>query len=82
MINVVDILQETIFYLIEKLNKKSFILTFDQFDHLILVNKLIWTCPTWLMVFLTNHMIFFWLVKSGQKKNWTVKKKPPQYLNL
>jgi len=61
MVNMVDILQEIIFYLIEKLDKKSFILTFGQFDHLVLLNKSIWTCSIWLMVCLTNHkMIFFY----------------------
>jgi hypothetical protein len=41
MVNMVDILQEIIFYFIRKLDKKSFILIFGQFDHLVLLNKLI-----------------------------------------
>jgi hypothetical protein len=39
MVSIVDILQEIIFYLIGKLDKKLFILTFGQFDHLVIVNK-------------------------------------------
>jgi hypothetical protein len=44
-------LQKIAIYLIGKLNKKPIILTFGQFDHLVILNKSIWTCPTWLMVF-------------------------------
>jgi hypothetical protein len=68
MVNIVDILQEIIFYLIEKLDKKSFSLTFGQFDHLVLLNKSIWTFSTWLMVFLTNHKMMFLTNQIGQKK--------------
>jgi hypothetical protein len=39
---------------------------FGQFDHLVILNKSIWTCPTWLMVFLTNHKMVFWLVKLNK----------------
>jgi hypothetical protein len=53
-------LQKIMIYLIEKLNKKLIILTFGQFDHLVILNKSIWTRPTWLMV--------FWLVKQVKQK--------------
>jgi hypothetical protein len=46
-------------YLIKKLDKKLVILRFGQFDHLIILHKLIWTYPTWLMVFFINHKIVF-----------------------
>jgi hypothetical protein len=54
-------LQEITIYLIGKLNKKPIILTFGQFDHLVILNKSIWTCPTWLMVFFINHKMVFWI---------------------
>jgi hypothetical protein len=38
-------------YLTKKLDKKLVILTFDQFDHLIILDKSIWTCPIWLVFF-------------------------------
>jgi hypothetical protein len=46
-------------YLIGKLNKKPIILTFGQCDHLIILDKSIWTCPIWLMVFLIDHKMIF-----------------------
>jgi hypothetical protein len=42
--------------LTRKLNKKPIILTFGQFDHLVRLDKSIWTCPTWLVVFLINQI--------------------------
>jgi len=60
-------------YLIGKLNKKLIILTFGQFDHLVILNKSIWTCPTSLVVFFINHKMVFLLneiaQKIGQPKN-------------
>jgi len=40
-------LQEITMYLIGKLNQKLVILTFGQFDHLLILDNLIWTHPTW-----------------------------------
>jgi len=60
-------LQEFTVYLIGKLNQKSVILAFGQFDHLIILDKLIWTRPTWLMVFLTNHKMVFLTNQIRQK---------------
>jgi hypothetical protein len=54
-------------YLIGKLNKKLIILTFDQFDHLIILDKSIWTCPTWLMFLLIDHKMVFFTSQIGQK---------------
>jgi hypothetical protein len=54
-------------YLIGKLNKKPIILTFGQFNHLVILGKSIWTCPTWLMVFFTNHKIVFLSSQIRQK---------------
>jgi hypothetical protein len=55
-------------YLIGKPNQKPVILTFGQFDHLIILDKLIWTCPTWLTIFLTNHKMVF--LTSQIKQNF------------
>jgi hypothetical protein len=60
-------LQEITVYLIRKLNQKLVILTFDLFDHLIILDKSIWTCPTWLVVFLTNHKMVFLTSQIRQK---------------
>jgi hypothetical protein len=46
-------------YLIGKLDQKPIILTFGQFDHLVILDKSIWTYPTWLVIFLTNHKMVF-----------------------
>jgi hypothetical protein len=54
-------------YFIRKLDQKLVILTFGQFDHLVVVDKSIWTCPTWLLVFLTNHKMVFFTSQIGQK---------------
>jgi hypothetical protein len=68
LIEVVELpLQEIIVYLTRKLNQKPIILTFGQFDHLVKLDKLIWTHPTWLMVFLTNHKMIFLTSQIGQK---------------
>jgi hypothetical protein len=60
-------------YLIGKLNKKPIILTFGQFDHLVILNKSIWACPTSLVVFFINHKMVFLIneiaQKIGQPKN-------------
>jgi hypothetical protein len=51
-------------YLTRKLNQEPIILTLSQFDHLVILYKLIWTRPIWLanffidlkMIFLTNQI--------------------------
>jgi hypothetical protein len=43
----------------EKLNQKLVILTFGQFDHLIILNKLSWTCSIWLVVLFINIKMIF-----------------------
>jgi hypothetical protein len=64
-------------YLIGKLNKKPIILTFGQFDHLVILNKLIWMCPTSQVIFFTNHKMVFFIneiaQKIGQPKNSNLK---------
>jgi len=55
-------------YLIGKWDQKSIILKFGQFNHLIILDKLIWTCPTWLVVFFTDHQMIIWFVKLDKKK--------------
>jgi len=60
-------LQEISIYSTRKLNQKPFILTFGQLDHLIVLDKLIWTHPTWLMVFLIDHKMVFLTNQIGQK---------------
>jgi len=60
-------LQEITVYLIRKLNQKLVILTFGLFDHLVILDKSIWTFPTWLVVFLTNHKMVFLTSQIGQK---------------
>jgi hypothetical protein len=55
-------------YLIGKLNQKLVILTFGQFDNLVILVKSIWTCPIWLIVFLTNHKMIFLIGQIGYKK--------------
>jgi hypothetical protein len=59
-------------YFIRKLDQKLVILTFGQFDNLVILYKSIWTCPIWLMVFLTNHKMVFLISQIGQK-NWVTK---------
>jgi hypothetical protein len=54
-------------YLTRKLDQELVILTFDQFDHLVILNKLIWTCPTWLVASFTNHKMVFFISQIGQK---------------
>jgi hypothetical protein len=54
-------------YLIAKLDQKPIILTFSQFNHLIILNKSIWTCPIWLVVFFTNHKMAFFISQIIQK---------------
>jgi hypothetical protein len=54
-------------YLIGKLNQKPVTLTFGQFDPLVILNKLIWTHPTRLMVFLLTIKWSFWLIKLDKK---------------
>jgi len=77
-------LQKIMVYFIRKLNKKPIILTFGQFDYLVILDKLIWKCPTWLMVFLTNHKMVIWLIKSdknlGSPKEINLKK--VQFVNI
>jgi len=42
-------IQQIMVYLTIKLDKKPIILTYGQFDHFIwILDKWIWTCPTWL----------------------------------
>ncbi len=38
-----------------------------QFDHLIILNKSIWTCPTWLVVCWIDHKMVFLTSQIGQK---------------
>jgi hypothetical protein len=52
---------------LEKLNQIPIILTFGQFDHLVILDKSIWTHPTWLVVFFTYHKMFFLLIKLDKK---------------
>jgi len=58
--------------LIRKLNQELVILTFGQFDHLVILDKSIWTHPTWLVVFLIDHKMVFLISqiikKFGQPK--------------
>jgi hypothetical protein len=54
--------------LIGKLDKKLVILIFGQFDHLVRLEKLIWTCPTWLVVFFTDHKMVFLIGQIKQNK--------------
>jgi hypothetical protein len=76
--------QEIMVYLIEKLNQKPIILTFGQFDHVVILDKSIWTHPIWLMVFLTNHKIIFLTnqieQKFGQPKKINLKN--TQFVNI
>jgi len=60
-------------YLIGKLNKKSVILTFGQFDYIIILDKLIWTHSIWLMVFWTYHKVIFFTNQIVQKFGQTKK---------
>jgi hypothetical protein len=60
-------LLQIVVYLTGKLDQKLIILTFDQFDHLIILDKSIWTCPTWLMFLLTDHKMVFLTSQIGQK---------------
>jgi hypothetical protein len=53
--------------LIRKLNQELVILTFGQSDHLIILDKSIWTHPTWLVVFFTNHKMVFLISQIKQK---------------
>jgi hypothetical protein len=39
----------------------------NQFDHLFILDKLIWTRPTWLMVFFTYHRMVFLTNQIKQK---------------
>jgi len=65
-------LQEIMIHLIKKLNQKLVILTFGWFDHLVILDKSIWTCSTWPLIFLTNHKMVFLtsliVQKFGQPK--------------
>jgi hypothetical protein len=79
-------LQEITVYLTRKLNQKPVILTFGQFDHLIIFGKSIWTHPIWLMVFFIDHkMVFstsqieqiFGQPKKNLKNSWICK-----YINV
>jgi len=54
-------------YLIGKLDPKLVILTFGQFDNLVILDKSIWTCPIWLVVFFTNHKMVFLISQIEQK---------------
>jgi hypothetical protein len=54
-------------YLTIKLDQKSIILTFGQFDHLVVLDKSTWTCSTWLVVFFINHKMVFLVGQIGQK---------------
>jgi len=60
-------LQEITMYLIGKLNQKLVILTFGQFDHLLILDNLIWTHPTWLVVFFIDHKMIFLTCQIRQK---------------
>jgi len=60
-------LQEIMVYFIRKLNQELVILTSSQFDHLTILHKSIWTCPTWLVVFFTDHKMIFFTSQIGQK---------------
>ncbi len=54
-------------YFIGKLNQKLVILTVGQFDPLVILDKSTWTHPTKLVVFFTNHKMFFLTSQIGQK---------------
>jgi hypothetical protein len=60
-------LQEIMVYLIGKLNQKPIILIVGQFDHLIILDKLIKTCSTWLVIFLIDHKMVFMTNQIEQK---------------
>jgi len=66
-INLMTTLQEIMVYLIGQVNQKLVILTFGQFDHIIILDKSIWTCPTWLVIFFTNHKMVFLTNQIEQK---------------
>jgi len=44
--HIFSTLQQIMIYLIEKLDQTLVILTFGQFDHLVILDKSIQTCPT------------------------------------
>ncbi len=70
-------LQELMIYLTKKLNQELIIfMTFGQFDHLVILNKSIWTCPTWLVVFFIDHKMGFLTSQIAQKF------KQPKKINL
>jgi hypothetical protein len=54
-------------WFIWKLNQELVILTFDQFDHLVILKKPIRTCLTWVVIFLTNHKMIFLTNQIRQK---------------
>ncbi len=66
-INLMTTLQEIMVYLIGQVNQKLVILTFGQFDHIIILDKSIWTCLTWLVIFFTNHKMVFLTNQIKQK---------------
>jgi hypothetical protein len=58
-------------YLTRKLDQ--IILTFGQFDHLVILNKLTSLHLIWLVVFFANHKMVFFIGQIGQK-HWATQK--------
>jgi hypothetical protein len=46
-------------YLIRKLNKRPIILIVGQFNHLVILDKLIRARSIWLVIFFTDHKMVF-----------------------
>jgi len=61
------------YYLTGKLDQKSIILTYGQFDHLFILVNSIWPCSIWLVVFFINHKMVF-LTSQIVQINWVAKK--------
>jgi hypothetical protein len=78
--HLVNPLQEIMVYLIGKLNQNKVILTFGQFDHLIILDPLIWTRPTLLMVFFIDHNMIF--LTSQIRQKFGQPKKIAQFVNI
>jgi hypothetical protein len=72
-------------YLTRKLNQKPIMLTFGRFDHLLILDKSFWTCPTWLVVFWLTIKWSFWLFKLDKKlgiQEKIIKKSICEYKNV
>jgi hypothetical protein len=59
-------------WLIRTLDQKPIVLTFGQFDHLIILDKSIWTHSIWLVVYFIDHKILkkIGTIKIDNKYVW------------